>query len=446
VITEVHIAKALQAVPGALGRQMKPLNDLASGANDALRQAPPGLTVKGAAAFLATMAQESAWFRTTEEYAKNGRYAPYIGRTFEQVTWKDNYRSFGKWCKAKGLLEDSEFFVDNPKRLADYRWAWLGGVWFFEANGIWAYANTGQFLQVQKAVNLGNPDSKYTPAGMKTRLAAYNAFLPFGSALLPLADGPQETEKPTVATEVIDGTEYTIRSSKRGPYVLYQGKAIRPIDLRKLLATTKYSTGKKFTLTQGGLASGAVRESAGTHDWLDVYDISIRGWTKAEVWDWCEVAQWNGIRPFPRGFIRDSFQGRTVGNIADGNEHLHVLCGTDLFPSGHPARYQQVEYDKQGDGLVGAARYTGPWNKVSDKRWEDSPFNPANRTDGQWQFKVTADPALLGLDAARQPKLSREEGSIVDAIAIVKRWDRDNAVTQSGTFYAMQYLEPVRVG
>ena len=114
---------------------------------------------------------------------------------------------------------------------------------------------------------------------------------------------------------VIDGTSYTVRNSKRGDYVLYQGKPVDPADLQRLLATSRYSHGRKLWVTQGGLAGGAVRASGGTHDWLHVYDISIRGWTKAEVWDWCTVAQWNGIRPFPRGFTWDSFQGRTVSRL-----------------------------------------------------------------------------------------------------------------------------------
>ena len=243
-----------------------------------------------------------------------------------------------------------------------------------------------------------------------------------------------------MATRMIDGTEYTIRSSRRGAYVLYQGKAVGADDLIRLLDTSRYSHGKKLWITQGGL--GSIRLSAGTHDWLGVYDIKIRGWSKAEVWDWCRVAQWNGIRPFPRGFTYDSFQGRTVSNIADGNEHIHCLVG-GIFPTGHPARYQQMEFDRHGDGLVGSAAYTGPWLGVKGKTYADSPFNRANRIDGPQSFEVTANPSLLGLDINRIPVMSRLKGERVDAVAIVKRWGRDNALTASGNYYAMQYLKPV---
>ena len=103
MITAQHVDAVLRRIPGAYGRQVTSTAVLADGANEALRTAPPGLTVQGAAAFLATMAQESASFRATEEYAKNGRYAPYIGRTFEMVTWSSNYRTFGYWCRDEGL-------------------------------------------------------------------------------------------------------------------------------------------------------------------------------------------------------------------------------------------------------------------------------------------------------------------------------------------------------
>lgn len=434
-LTAADIERGLRGVTGAVGRQMVSMSELAAGANSALAQAPAGLTVKGAAAFLATMAQESMWFRVTEEIRKNRPYAPYIGRTFEQVTHRPNYLAFGRWCKAKGLVEDAEFFVNNPKRLADYQWAWLGGVWYFEANGLWPYANRGDFLAVSRGVNMGNPRSTHTPAGMLTRNAAYKAFLAVGDALLP------ETKEPTVATRVIDGTEYTLRSSRYGTHVLYQNKAIDPDDLVRLLAVSKCTHGKKLRLTQGGLSDGAL--SGNTHLRLHVYDVDIDEWTTAEVWDWCKAATVSGIRPFPRGFTYDSFQGKTIGNKNDGNEHLHVLVWTDYYEQGHPARYQQVEYDAHGDGLVGTARYTGPWHQVKGIYWKDSPYNPANRVDGLRQFKVTANPSLLGLDFDRQPLVSREQGSVIDSIAVVKRWGRENALTKSGNFYAMDYLAPV---
>lgn len=153
-LTGANIESVLRKI-GALGKQMKPLDDLAKGANEALKQAPPDITPKGAAAFLATLAQESAWFRTAEEYDKNAPYKPYIGRTFQQVTHPGNYKAFGKWCQERDLLTDPNQFFNHPDSLADYKWAWLGGIWYFEHAKLWSHANSGNFFEVSQGVNLG---------------------------------------------------------------------------------------------------------------------------------------------------------------------------------------------------------------------------------------------------------------------------------------------------
>lgn len=191
--------RAALAAVGAVGNQIVSMDALAAGADDALRQAPPGLTPAGAASFLATMAQESAYFRTTTEYGSGQRYAPYIGRTFEQVTWESNYRAFGRWCHARRLVADPETFVRNPRSLSDYRWAWLGGVWYFEANGLWRHANAGNHYAVSQGVNrgVGAIGSNKAPLHWTQRNAMYGAFLRAGPGLLPggPAPAPQQRSK-----------------------------------------------------------------------------------------------------------------------------------------------------------------------------------------------------------------------------------------------------------
>src|SRR4029077_9149933 len=140
---------------------------------------------------------ESAFFRVTEEYAKNGRYAPYIGRTFIQITWKNNYTSFGKWCKSQGLVSDENYFVNNPKRLADHKWAAIGGVWYFtkvlfSGHTLTYYSNN--ILQVGRAVNMGSPFSKYTPSGQKSRAAAYDIVRKLSPSIIPEVITPQPVE------------------------------------------------------------------------------------------------------------------------------------------------------------------------------------------------------------------------------------------------------------
>lgn len=194
-ITTAHVEAVLRRIPGAYGGQPASLDELAAGANEALSTAPHGLTPQGAAAFLATMSQESGSFRYLTEagsasYLKSKPYFPYVGRTFEQITWASNYRAFGVWCNLRGLVVDLGTFVNDPKSLADIRWAWLGGVWFWERNGIWAWANKGNFLATQRAVNLGSPTSSKTPAGMAARNAWYQAWLKVGADLIPTPTDP----------------------------------------------------------------------------------------------------------------------------------------------------------------------------------------------------------------------------------------------------------------
>lgn len=204
-LTGATVRTALAAV-GAGSRLIRPLDELAAGADDALRQAPPGLTPAGAASWLATMAQESDYFRTTEEYGGQKRYDPYRGRTFEQVTWASNYRAFGKWCHARGLLADPEAFVRDPQSLAAFRWAWLGGVWYFEANGLWPHANRGNHWAVSQGVNrgVGAIGTDAAPNHWDARRKMFDAFRAQGAALLPAA-APKEDDMPS-AEEVADVT------------------------------------------------------------------------------------------------------------------------------------------------------------------------------------------------------------------------------------------------
>lgn len=196
------VGAALAAV-GAAGRQIRSLDELAAGADTALRQAPPGLTVDGAASFLATTAQESAYYRTTREYGSGQWYAPWIGRGFVQVTHESNYRAFGAWCAGKGLVTDPLVFVKNRAALEDYRWAWLTAVWYFQANKLWPHANRGDHLAVSQGVNggVGRIGTKFVPNHWRERAAMFAAFRAAGPAILPAptarpAAGP--AAKPTV--------------------------------------------------------------------------------------------------------------------------------------------------------------------------------------------------------------------------------------------------------
>lgn len=146
--------------------------------------------VRRIAMWLAQIGHESDNFHATEEYAKNGRYAPYIGRTWIQITWRDNYAAFGQWCMDHGLLDDPAYadrFVDNPKELADQRWAGIGPAWYWTVarKDINELADRADLETVTQRINGGDN-------GISDRRARYNRALAVGDDLLQLVSVEHE--------------------------------------------------------------------------------------------------------------------------------------------------------------------------------------------------------------------------------------------------------------
>lgn len=217
-LTAAHIETALRAAGAGSGLCMD-ADAIAELFNDAMTTHGDGHfdSVDRVAALVSECMMESAYFRTTEEYGKDGRYKPYIGRSFIQITWERNYRAFGSWCHGKGLVPDPAYFVDQPSRLAEPRWAALGGVWYFTqvrfADGpLTAYA--GDIRAVGCAVNLGDPHSSHVPAGQPARERAYRAFRALGPSIVP---------SPTPAP--LTGRPFAMSGSK-DVYLRFNGKQV----------------------------------------------------------------------------------------------------------------------------------------------------------------------------------------------------------------------------
>lgn len=133
------------------------------------------------AMWLAQVGHESASFVYTEEIAKNGRYAPYIGRTWIQITWESNYRDFGEWCFEHGLIDDAAYFVNNPSSLADLRWAGIGPAWYWTVQRpqINELCDQRNLTAVTQAINGGQN-------GAADRKQRYDRALGLGDELLAL--------------------------------------------------------------------------------------------------------------------------------------------------------------------------------------------------------------------------------------------------------------------
>lgn len=151
------------------------------------------------AMWLAQVGHESVSFKYTEEIAKGGRYAPYIGRTWIQITWDYNYRAFSEWCFERGLVPTRDYFVVNYRELADLKWAGLGASWYWtERRPMNALTDAGDsatwkagsityrgFEAVTAAINGGTN-------GLADRRDRYNRTLLQGEALLQLLNQEED--------------------------------------------------------------------------------------------------------------------------------------------------------------------------------------------------------------------------------------------------------------
>lgn len=105
----------------------------------------------------------------------NGNEASQDGWRFRgsaglQLTGKINYEKFSKWLGLDKTLTAEE--------VAE-KYFWEAGLFFFEVNNLWKIAaktDLESITKLSKAINLGNPNSKYTPNHLKERIEATLQF------------------------------------------------------------------------------------------------------------------------------------------------------------------------------------------------------------------------------------------------------------------------------
>lgn len=117
--------------------------------------------------FISQIAHESARFATTTEYASGAAYEGrkdlgntqsgdgkrFRGRGLIQLTGRANARDFSEWAKSQD--PQSPNFEATPIKLADFPWALLSGVWFWNSRNLSAYADANNIEMITRRINGG---------------------------------------------------------------------------------------------------------------------------------------------------------------------------------------------------------------------------------------------------------------------------------------------------
>ncbi|QHB37949.1 endolysin [Mycobacterium phage Cintron] len=159
-------------------------------------------TVPRLAMFIAQTCWESDRYRATEEYANgpmNEERWIYKGRTWIQLTWRSAYEGFGRWCHARGLVNDPMVFVNNPRSLADLRWAGLGAAYYWTTT----VRNTRKYPTLNQAsdardVLVATQIVNGGTTHLAERTAIYNRAIALGDELLHILGEEDELANPEI--------------------------------------------------------------------------------------------------------------------------------------------------------------------------------------------------------------------------------------------------------
>ncbi|QAU07098.1 lysin A, glycosyl hydrolase domain [Gordonia phage BiPauneto] len=195
-------------------------------------------TVRRAAAWFATLGEETGgfanfveiWGPTAQQRGYEGRLDlgntvagdgyRFRGRGAIQTTGRNNYRELGKWCKARGLVDDPEHFVKNPDLVATPRWAFVSAAMYWSSTSrrgktINEWADAGDILAVSRCVN-GWIDGAY-PWGWPNRQSRWNNCLALGEELLPGGiDSMNDADKTAVVGAAIQMGQAHVSDAKKG--------------------------------------------------------------------------------------------------------------------------------------------------------------------------------------------------------------------------------------
>lgn len=131
--------------------------------------------------FLAQIAHESAHFRTTTEYASGAAYEgrkdlgniykgdgrKFRGRGLIQLTGRANTKKFTQWMRRRD--PSCPDFEANPELVAQFPWAFLASVHYWESRNLNRYADTNNIEMLTRRINGGLN-------GYKDRVRYYDGF------------------------------------------------------------------------------------------------------------------------------------------------------------------------------------------------------------------------------------------------------------------------------
>lgn len=194
-------ASGADVLARATGLSQRRAAELLDAVADGLRAS--GCTnVKRIAMWLAQVGHESAGFNATEEYASGAAYegrtnlgntqpgdgVRFKGRTWIQITGRNNYAAFSRWANANGHVPSPSYFVDRPTELAALRWAGIGAAWYWTVarSDINALCDAGDLLTVTRRINGGLNGLEDAPNGAPGRRTRYNRALNLGDQLLEI--------------------------------------------------------------------------------------------------------------------------------------------------------------------------------------------------------------------------------------------------------------------
>ncbi len=215
----------------------------------------------------------------------------------------------------------------------------------------------------------------------------------------------------------------------------YQGCIVGVDHLESMKAAAIASRWGEPQITQGG-RNRTVKASAKTHYNDDIVDISVRGKTKKQVWEFADNLFETGNVPFIRGYTNDGF-----------SPHIHCLFAPAKYGSWQLQQQYREWLNSRGDGLVGNRPYVGPSGPLVS--WAKSMYNPSNvrlfANPSIFQPNANVTTWLYGLNRDRRPVTRLLPGQSIAIQSQIYRWDRWNYVTRSSEiFFAADYLTEIK--